>query len=210
VIYIFLGPPGSGKGTQAKKLAEKLGIPHVAVGDMLREAVRNETEIGKEIKSFMESGKLVPDNITIKLTQERLQKDDSKSGLILDGFPRSLKQAEALEDILKERDFKVIYFSAPIESIIERNSGRLSCKCGAVFHIKYNPPKNDGICDKCGSQLYQREDDRAEIIKKRYNVYEESTKPLVELYENKKKIIKIDARGAIDDIFSGLVEALGA
>jgi len=208
LIYIFLGPPGSGKGTQAKKLAVKLNVPHVAVGDMLREAVNKESEIGKQVKSFMEEGKLVPDEVTIKLTEERLKKDDCKNGLILDGFPRSAKQALALDLILDGKNFKVIYFYVSLEAVVERNSGRLSCKCGAVFHIKYNPSKREDICDKCGEKLYQRNDDNPEVIRNRYKVYEESTRPLIEFYEKKNRLVKIEAEGSIDDVYKRLLEVI--
>lgn len=209
MILIFLGPPGSGKGTQAKQLSAKLNIPHIALGDILREAIRNETEIGKVAKGFVEAGKLVPDEITIKITADRIKQADCAKGFILDGFPRSTAQAEAVEKELAGKDFKVLYFGVSLESVIDRNCGRLSCpNCGAVYHVKYSKPKNDNKCDKCGADLYQRKDDTAEIIKNRFTVYEDSTKPLVARYQAKGNIINIDAQGTIEEVFGRLVSAL--
>ncbi len=210
MILVFLGPPGSGKGTQAKKLAGELNIPHIALGDILREAIRNETEVGKLAKSYVEGGKLVPDEITIRLTEDRIKKNDCKNGFILDGFPRSDSQAKALDAALAGRDFKVVYFSVSLESVIDRNSGRLSCpQCGAVYHVRYSKPKNDNKCDKCGSELFVRKDDNAEVIKTRFTVYEDSTRPLVNLYQKKGNLIKIDAQGSIDEVFARLKKAAG-
>lgn len=209
MIYIFLGPPGSGKGTQAKKLAQKLNIPHVALGDILREAVREGTEVGRLAKTFIEAGNLVPDHVTIKITGERLQKGDCKNGLILDGFPRSIVQAEALDKIMAGKDYMVIYFKVPLEAVIDRNSGRLSCPdCGSVFHIRYNSPGKEGICDKCGGKLYQRKDDSPEVIKNRFTVYEESTKPVFGMYEKRGKLVTVDAQGSIDEVFTRLLKAI--
>lgn len=209
MIYIFLGPPGSGKGTQAKKLAQKLNIPHAALGDILREAVREGTEVGRLAKTFIEAGNLVPDHVTIKITGERLQKGDCKNGLILDGFPRSIMQAEALDKIMAGKDYMVIYFKVPLEAVIDRNSGRLSCPdCGSVFHIRYNPPGKEGICDKCGGKLYQRKDDSPEVIKNRFTVYEESTKPVFGMYEKRGKLVTVDAQGSIDEVFTRLLKAI--
>jgi len=209
MIFIFLGPPGSGKGTQAKKLSAERNLPHIALGDILREAIRNETEIGKEAKAFVEAGKLVPDEVTIKLTEERVSKSDCANGFILDGFPRSLKQAEALDKILSGKEFKVVYFTVSLESVIDRNSGRLSCACGAVYHKKYNPPKIDSKCDKCGKDLYQRKDDTEDVIRTRFNIYEDTTRPLVDIYSRRGNMVKIDAQGTIDEVYSRLTKAIG-
>ena len=210
MILIFLGPPGSGKGTQAKKLAEKISLPHIALGDILRETIREGSEIGKKAKAFVEAGNLVPDEVTIEITRQRLLKDDCKSGFILDGFPRSLGQAGALTKILNGRDYKVIYFKVQLESVIERNSGRLSCpNCGAVYHEKFNPPQKEGICDRCGSKLYKRADDNEEVMKTRFKVYEESTAPVVGYYEKMGNILTVNAAGSIDDVFERLLKALG-
>ncbi len=210
MILVFLGPPGSGKGTQAKKLAAKLNVPHIALGDILREAIKNETEVGKLAKSFVEAGKLVPDEVTIRLTNERVVMPDCKDGFILDGFPRSLAQSQALDKTLTGKDIKVVYFGVSLESVIDRNSGRLSCPtCGSVFHIKYSKPKVDNICDKCGSKLYQRKDDVADVIKTRFTIYEETTRPLVEIYSKRGNLIKIDAQASIEEVFARLCRSLG-
>jgi len=210
LILIFLGPPGSGKGTQAKKLAEKISLPHIALGDILRETIREGSEIGEKAKAFVEAGNLVPDEVTIEITRQRLLKDDCKLGFILDGFPRSLGQAGALTKILNGRDYKVIYFKVQLESVIERNSGRLSCpNCGAVYHEKFNPPQKEGICDRCGSKLYKRADDNEEVMRTRFKVYEESTAPVVGYYEKMGNILTVNAAGSIDDVFERLLKALG-
>jgi len=210
LILIFLGPPGSGKGTQAKKLAEKLRLPHIALGDILRETIREGSEVGKKAKEFVEAGKLVPDEVTIEITRQRLAKDDCKLGLILDGFPRSMKQAEALNQMLAGKDYKVVYFKVQLEAVIERNAGRLSCpNCGAVYHEKFSPPKKEGICDRCGSKLYKRADDNEEVIRTRFGVYEDSTKPVIKYYEDKGNLVSINAVGTIDEVFERLLKALG-
>lgn len=210
MIYVFLGPPGSGKGTQAKRLAAKENIPHIALGDILREAVRKGTEVGVVAKQFIDAGNLVPDEVTIRLTDERIKEDDCRNGFILDGFPRSLRQLEALDGMLKGKEYTVVYFSVPLTVVVDRNCGRLSCpKCGAVYHVKYNPPKKDKVCDKCGGELFVRKDDNAEVIENRFTVYERATEPLIKLYEGKGRLKKIDADGAIDAVFTRLVQALG-
>ncbi|MBU0573620.1 MAG: adenylate kinase [Candidatus Margulisbacteria bacterium] len=207
---VFLGPPGSGKGTQAKLLADEMKLPHIAVGDILREAIRKETEIGKLAGQYVQAGNLVPDEVTIKLVQERLAQTDCQSGFILDGFPRSPAQAEALDKALEGKDFKVIYFDVPLESVVERNAGRRSCKaCGAVFHMKFNPPKGDNVCDRCGGELYQRKDDDPEVMKTRFQVYEKSTKPLLSHYEDKGILVRLDANAPIADVAKRLKEKLG-
>ncbi len=210
MILIFLGPPGSGKGTQAKKLAEKMSLPHIALGDILRETIREGSDVGKKAKEFVEAGKLVPDEITIEITRQRILKDDCKLGLILDGFPRSMKQAEALSGMLAGKDYRVVYFKVKLESVIERNSGRLSCpNCGAVYHEKFSPPKKEGVCDRCGGKLYKRADDNEAVIRTRFGVYEESTKPVVSYYEGKNNLVAINAAGTIDEVFERLLKALG-
>jgi adenylate kinase len=210
LILIFLGPPGSGKGTQAKKLSEKMRLPHVALGDILRETIREGTEVGRKAKEFVEAGKLVPDEVTIEITRQRLAKDDCKFGFILDGFPRSIKQAEALSQILAGKDYRVLYFKVQLESVIERNSGRLSCPvCGAVYHEKFSPPKAEGKCDRCGNKLYKRADDNEEVIRTRFKVYEDSTTPVIEYYKNIGNLVAVNAAGAIDEVFERLTKALG-
>ncbi|MBM3251758.1 MAG: adenylate kinase [Candidatus Omnitrophica bacterium] len=195
---ILLGPPGAGKGTQAKLLSEGLKIPHISTGDILREAVKNQNEFGKEVKKIMDSGALVPDDLINKIMADRLARSDTKKGFILDGFPRTKAQATALDELLKKNSLGdidlVLYFDSSLKIIIERLSGRLVCRnCGANFHIKNVPPKKDMICDFCGGQLYQRDDDKEETVKNRIKVYEEKNSPLMAYYEKQNKIRKINA-----------------
>jgi len=181
---VMLGPPGSGKGTYASRLTKMLGIPHISTGDMVREEIKAQTEIGKKIKEYNDRGELVPDEIIIKLLAERLKKADAKKGFILDGFPRTLRQAEALEKI-SEIDL-VINLNVPDEIIIQRLSNRLICKrCGAIYNRLTLKPKVNGVCDVCGGELYQREDDKPEVIRERLKVYKRSTEPLIEYYRRK-------------------------
>jgi len=210
---IFLGPPGVGKGTQAVKLSQKYGIPHISTGDALREAVAKETEIGLKAKSYMDRGALVPDEVVIGIIRERLAQDDCRSGFILDGFPRTVKQAEALDEILKAMGVEldaVLNVEAPDDVIIERLSGRRTCRsCGRVYHIIYMPPKKEGVCDVCGGELYQRDDDKPEAIARRLQVYKEQTAPLIEYYEGKGKLHRIDGSQDVDGVFrqiTGLLE----
>jgi len=202
---ILLGPPGAGKGTQAAKIIEKYKIPQISTGDILRAAVREGTELGKEAQKYMNEGKLVPDSIVIGIIKERLQKDDCKNGYILDGFPRTIVQAEELDKMLKEMGSKldvVISIEVPDEEIIQRITGRRMCKeCGAVYHIKYNPPKRDGICDKCNGQLYQRDDDKEETVRARLDVYKKQTEPLKEYYSKQNILKEVDGTGDINKIF---------
>ena len=208
MIIVFLGPPGSGKGTQAQKLAEKLSLPHIALGDLLREQVREGSEVGQLAKKFIEAGNLVPDEVTIRMTRERTGKPDCERGFILDGFPRSMAQAQALAEILKGKDHKVVYIEVPLEKVVARNTARLSCpNCGAVYHKVNNPPKAEGICDKCGSKLYQRKDDTREVIETRFKVYNESTAPLLEFY--KGRLVKVNGDGSIAEVLARLLSALG-
>jgi adenylate kinase len=210
---VFLGPPGSGKGTMAKILAEKVMVPHVAVGDLLREAVRKESDLGKKAAGFINAGKLVPDELSIGLTREKLSSAECVNGFILDGFPRNLVQAKALEGILAELNVQldaVVYFAIPLELVIDRLTGRRSCKnCGAVYHIKNKPPKAESICDICGGELYQRKDDQKEIIENRFKVYEEQTAPLVVFYKDKGTFLEIDASLGIGEVFANLASKLG-
>lgn len=211
MILAFLGPPGSGKGTQAKLLAAKLKIPHISLGDILRDEARSETEIGKRIAQFIHAGKLAPNELTIELTRKRIGKPDCRSGFILDGFPRSAAQAEALDKMLKGMGLdKVLYFHVTEDQVVERLSDRKSCKtCGAVFHQKYNPPKAEGKCDLCGGELYQRRDDEEAAIRTRFEVYEEQTKPLIDRYRNANKLFTIDAGGSIEEVFKKLSAIIG-
>lgn len=206
---VFLGPPGSGKGTQAKKLSQELGLMHISTGDILRDAVKNQTELGKKAKEYMDRGELVPDSIMIALIEEVMPKE---GGFILDGFPRTVPQALALEEMLRgyKKDVdKVFLFDLSEEVVVERLSGRLICsQCGAVYHRKYNPPKEEGVCDLCGGKLIQREDDKEEVVRRRYRVYKEQTSPLVEFYQKRNKLIRLDASQDIQEVNKRLLEVL--
>ena len=212
---IMVGPPASGKGTQTKKLAAETGLKHVDTGSMLREAVAAGTEAGNIAKGFMDKGQLVPVEIVARIIKERLMKEDCKNGFILDGFPRSLEQAEILDKILGEIDanedvnLKVIYFDIPMDNLVERIVNRRSCPaCGAIFNIKTMTLKNDGKCDNCDTDLVQRADDNEETAKSRFNTYFEQTAPLTELYEKRGNLVKINAAGTIDEVFESLKAAI--
>lgn len=202
MILVFLGPPGAGKGTQAKLLSQRMGFLHIATGDLLREAVKNQTPLGKRAKEYMDRGELVPDELIVQLIEETMPKDGN---VILDGFPRTVNQALALEEMLKgkgEKISKVLFFDVPDEVIIDRLSGRRVCsKCGAVYHVKYNPPKVEGICDLCGGSLVQRDDDREEVVKKRLEVYRKQTQPLIEFYQDRSIIYRLDAGKGVEELF---------
>jgi len=196
---VLLGSPGVGKGTYADILSKKYEIPKISSGDLFHEAIRNGTALGKRVQGYMSRGELVPDEIVIKLVKERLEKDDCKNGFFLDGFPRTINQAEAL-DKFKKTD-KVLNFVASEEEIISRLSGRRTCKkCGAIFHVKNKPPKIEGICDNCGGELYQRTDETPETIKNRLQVYHEKTKPLIDYYRKKGLLAEINANYGYSEI----------
>ncbi len=209
---ILLGPPGGGKGTQAKRIVEKYGIPHIATGDILRDAVAKGTELGKKAKEYMERGELVPDEIVIGIVKERIKKPDCEKGFLLDGFPRTINQAEALDDMLKELGKKidaVIYIDVPEDEVVKRISYRRSCrKCGAVYNLIYSPPKEDNKCDKCGGELYQRDDDKEEVVRQRFKVYMENTAPLIEYYEKRGILYRVDGTRSIDDVWQQIDEVL--
>ena len=211
---LMMGPPGAGKGTQAAKLVKKFSIPQISTGDMFRAAVKEGTELGLKAKACMEAGKLVPDDVTIGIVRERLAKDDCKNGFILDGFPRTVEQADALQKILDELDKKltrVVNIHVPAEDLIERAVGRRICrKCGATYHVKFHPPKVDGTCDECGGELYQRADDNEATMKNRLSVYEESTRPLVDYYKGAGVYTEIDGRQPIDKVTEELVNVLSS
>jgi len=194
---VLLGPPGAGKGTQAKQLCETFKIPHISTGDMLREEIKSDTALGKEAKRYMESGELVPDSVVNEMIKERILRSDAKNGFVLDGFPRAKTQAESLEKTLKNISNVldlVLYIDMDKEAIIERLEGRRTCKeCGAIFHMKNMPPKEASTCDKCGSELFQRPDDKRETIENRINVYLKEISPLLEFYENEGALEKINA-----------------
>ncbi|HIH77863.1 MAG TPA: adenylate kinase [Halobacteria archaeon] len=201
---ILLGLPGGGKGTQARFITEKFGIPQISTGDMLRDAVTNKTDLGLKAKEYMDAGKLVPDDLVIKIVEERLKRDDCKDGFILDGFPRTLLQAEALDKILTRMSKKIDYvinIDVPAEDIVKRLTSRRICKkCGNIYNLLSNPPKIDGKCDICGGELYQREDDKEETVRRRLQVYKEDTEPLIMYYKSKGVLKTIDGRKDIDDV----------
>ena len=211
---ILLGLPGVGKGTQAKKLEENLEIPHIATGDIFRKAIKNETPLGKKAKSFIDAGELVPDEVTIGIVEERLTEADCEDGFILDGFPRTINQAEALDEILAEQNRKLdlaIYLQAEIDILIKRLAGRRVCEdCGAVYHIENDPPEVKGVCDKCGGELIQRSDDQEKTVKKRIEVNKEKTAKLADYYQNKGILHEVQSTGGIDKVQQRLMELIEA
>jgi adenylate kinase len=210
---ILLGPPGAGKGTQAKRMIERYGIPQISTGDMLRAALKEGTPLGLEAKKFMDQGQLVPDSVVIGLVKERIQKDDCKKGYMLDGFPRNVSQAEALDKMLSELTQKVddvISIEVPSSELIGRLTGRRTCRnCGSGFHVMFDPPKKDGVCDKCSGELYQRDDDNETTVKSRLDVYDKQTKPLIDYYLKQTKLRAIPGVGAMEEIFGRITAVLG-
>lgn len=206
---VFLGPPGAGKGTQAKILIERYGIPQVSTGDMLREHRAKGTELGKKAQEYMDKGQLVPDEIILGMVKERLSQPDCQKGFILDGFPRTVAQAEALDKLLSEMGKKLDFALAlivPDDLLVERLTGRRTCKsCGMMYHIKYKPPKVEGKCDVCEGELYQRPDDNEETVRNRLKVYHEQTAPLIEYYKNKGILREIDGSKSIEEITKQLI-----
>ncbi len=209
---IMLGAPGAGKGTQAAMIAEKYGIPHISTGDIFRANIRNGTELGKEAKTYMDEGKLVPDELTVRILLDRVAQDDCKNGYVLDGFPRTIPQAEVLDQELAKLQDKVdfaINVEVPDENIIGRMSGRRAClKCGATYHVEYMPPKKEGICDTCGSELVLRDDDKPETVKKRLEVYHQQTEPLIRYYSEKKILQNVDGTKDVKDVFGAIERIL--
>ncbi|MBX5464028.1 MAG: adenylate kinase [Clostridia bacterium] len=210
---VFLGPPGAGKGTQAAILARELGIPQISTGDMFRAAVRDQTPLGREAQRYMEAGQLVPDEVTIGIVEERLRADDCREGFILDGFPRTVAQAEALDRILAAAGRpleRAVEFVIGEEEVVRRLAGRRTCpRCGAVYNVYTQPPQREGRCDRCGEPLVQREDDREETVRARLAVYRRQTAPLVDFYEAGGRLVRIDASRAPGEVTAVLKEALG-
>ncbi len=210
---VLLGPPGAGKGTQAKRLVEKYGIPQISTGDMLRAALKAGTELGLEAKKYMDKGELVPDSVVVGLVRERIQQSDCANGYMLDGFPRNVAQAETLDKMLAELGQKidhVISIEVPEGELVKRLTGRRTCReCGAGYHVMFDPPKKEGVCDKCGGELYQRDDDNEATVKSRLEVYNSQTKPLIDYYESQGKLRGIDGVGDIAEIFQRIVAVLG-
>lgn len=208
-----MGLPGAGKGTQAEKIVEKYGIPHISTGDMFRAAIKDGTELGLKAKSFMDNGDLVPDEVTIGIVRERLSKEDCGNGFLLDGFPRTVAQAEALENILADLGKKmnyVINIDVDKDILMERLTGRRICKeCGATYHLVFNPPKEEGVCDRCGGELYQRADDNEETVQNRLDVNIKQTQPLLAYYDDKGYLKNIDGQQDIDKVFDDIDELLG-
>ena len=211
---IMLGAPGAGKGTQAKMIAAKYSIPHISTGDIFRANIKEGTDLGKEAKKYMDNGQLVPDELTVRILLDRVAKDDCKNGYVLDGFPRTIPQAEVLDAEVSKLGEKIdfaIDVDVPDENIIKRMSGRRAClKCGATYHIEHVPPKKEGICDTCGSELVLRDDDKPETVKERLNVYHKQTQPLIDYY-NKKNIMKsVCGTKDVNDVFADIVAILEA
>ncbi len=212
LYLILLGPPASGKGTQATYLHEALDIPHVSSGDLFRYNLKNDTDLGQKAKQYIDEGELVPDTITIAMVMERLNREDCENGAILDGFPRTLPQAQALDEALADEDEEVdmvLNIEVPEQELIERVTGRRICKnCGATYHVKFNPPEHEGICDECGGALYQRPDDTEETVRTRLQVYRDQTKPLIDYYDKKGAVVSIDGDQPIPDVTEELLEAV--
>ncbi len=212
VKIILLGPPGAGKGTQAKSISNKYSIPHISTGDIFRKNISENTPLGIEAKSYMDNGQLVPDEVTINMVKDRLQQEDCKQGYLLDGFPRTVSQAEALQDFLDSRNESLdtaLLIEVPRDFILERMTGRRVCpSCGASYHIKFNPAVN-GKCELCGSDVVQRKDDTEETVKERLDVYEKQTQPLIDFYKDKNLLSTVDGTQAINKVFEGICRVLG-
>lgn len=210
---VLLGPPGAGKGTQAVRLVEKYEIPHISTGDIFRKNIKEGTELGKKAQEYMNAGALVPDELVVDLVKDRLQQDDCKNGFLLDGFPRTIFQAEKLDEFLSESNLKMdIVINLKVEkgALIKRLTGRRVCKdCGASYHIVNIPPKKEGVCDICGGELIQRKDDNIETVENRINVYEEQTAPLIGYYKEAGSLVDFDGEASLDEVFDAIVQAIG-
>ncbi|MGN0506454.1 MAG: adenylate kinase [Lachnospiraceae bacterium] len=211
---IMLGAPGAGKGTQAKRIAAQYGIPHISTGDIFRANIKNETELGRKAKGYMDQGMLVPDELTLELIMDRFTNEDCKNGYVLDGFPRTIPQAEALTAALAKQNDAVdfaINVDVPDEAIVSRMSGRRACvACGGTYHVVFNPTKHDGICDACGGKLILREDDKPETVQKRLSVYHEQTQPLIDYYKNQNILREVDGTKDMEEVFRSITEILEA
>ncbi|MDO4304276.1 MAG: adenylate kinase [Bacillota bacterium] len=209
---IMLGAPGAGKGTQAKMIAEKYSVPHVSTGDIFRANIKNGTELGMEAKKYMDQGLLVPDELTVRILLDRVAQDDCENGYVLDGFPRTIPQAEVLEGALLERGDKIDYainVDVPDENIVRRMGGRRAClSCGATYHVEHIPPKQEGICDVCGKELVLRDDDKPETVKNRLDVYHKQTQPLIDFYEAKGILRSVDGTVPMEDVFAAIAAIL--
>ncbi|QUI21498.1 adenylate kinase [Vallitalea pronyensis] len=211
---IMLGAPGAGKGTQAKRIAEKYDIPHISTGDIFRANIKKETQLGLKAKEYMDKGLLVPDELVVDIVADRLLEDDCKKGFILDGFPRTIPQAESLDEALAKMDTKMDYainIDVPDENIVRRMSGRRACvKCGATYHLKYSAPKKENVCDTCEGELIIRDDDQPETVQKRLSVYHKQTRPLIDYYQGKNILITVDGTVDIDKVTESIIDILGA
>lgn len=211
---IMLGAPGAGKGTQAIKMAGKWQVPHISTGDIFRANIKNGTELGVKAKSFMDQGLLVPDELVVDLVADRVKQEDCKNGYVLDGFPRTIPQAESLDKALEAMNEKIDYavnVEVPDENIINRMAGRRACvSCGATYHLVHIPTKAEGICDRCGKELILRDDDKPETVKKRLDIYHEQTQPLIEYYQRKNALVQVDGTKDIDDVFQSILNILEA
>lgn len=213
MYLILMGPPGAGKGTQAERLSKEFLIPHISTGDIFRKAIKEETELGRRLKEYLDSGALVPDDITIGIVKERIQNKDCEKGFMLDGFPRTVSQARALDESMKELKKeldRVIYISVSEETLVERLTGRKGCKkCGTVYHISFNPSKNNSKCDLCDGELYQRSDDTLETVKNRFKVYLDNTRPLIEYYSQKGILEEVDGNKSVKEVYKNIKKIVG-
>lgn len=211
---VLFGPPGAGKGTQAKSISNRYSIPHISTGDIFRKNISENTPLGIEAKKYIDNGQLVPDEVTINMVKDRLQADDCKKGYLLDGFPRTVYQAEVLDEFLKEKTESIdtaLLIQVPGEFILERMTGRRVCpSCGASYHVKFNPTKIESKCDVCGSDIIQRKDDSEETVKERLSVYENQTQPLIKYYEGKQLLSVVDGTKAINEVFESICKILGS
>ncbi|MCR5774836.1 MAG: adenylate kinase [Lachnospiraceae bacterium] len=209
---VMLGAPGAGKGTQAEKIAEQYKLPHISTGDIFRKNIKEGTELGREAKSYMDAGRLVPDELTVRMLLDRVGNEDCREGYILDGFPRTIPQAEALDAELTKRGEGIDYaidVEVPDDNIVNRMSGRRACpNCGATYHLEFIPTRKEGICDECGTELVIRDDDKPETVKKRLAVYHEQTQPLIDYYKNKKVLYTVDGTADVDDVFDAVKNIL--